>query len=81
MWIRKKDVARFDVAMDEIVFERRVEPFGDLDADLKHLDLCQTLLNAHEIVERTFFGQLHRQIELAMVFTERKHFDHMRVAD
>ena len=38
MRVRKKDVARLDVPMDEIMFERGLEPFGDLDADLEHLD-------------------------------------------
>ena len=35
--VGKKDVARFDVPVNEVVFESSLETFGDLDSDAQHL--------------------------------------------
>ena len=79
--IREKNVARLDIAMDEVVFEGRLEPLGDLDPNFQHLRLWQAALDAHEIVERAFLGEFHRQVKLTVVFAKREDLDHVRMID
>ena len=79
--VGEKNVAGFDVAMDETFFRGGLEALGDLGADLEHLRLGHARLDAHEVVERAFFHQLHGDVKLPVGLAERINADHVRVID
>ncbi len=77
----EKDVARLDVAMDQIVLERQVERGGDLDADVQHRQFVHANLLFDARVEAAAVGQFHDEIAQAFPFVERVNVDDVRVVE
>lgn len=79
--IGKKDIARFDVAVDQAGAQGRAQALRDLQANFERLPLRKLFLILHAIVETAAADQLHDDIKLPMIFADRIDLDHMRMFD
>ena len=65
--IDKQNVGRFNVPMNETLSVRGTQPFGDLNAGLKHLLFGQPISLFDEIIETSMIDQLHHHIKLSVI--------------
>jgi hypothetical protein len=75
----EKDVSRFDVAVQEIVFEREIECGGDLDSDVENVQFRHASLLLDAPIQTTVIGQFHDEVSLTFVLIERIDVDDVRV--
>jgi hypothetical protein len=62
----EQDVARLDVAVDEIMFVRGLERIGDLRADARGAAGFERTLSLEERTEVGTLDEAHRQVESAV---------------
>ena len=67
VFVNEQNVGWFNIAMDETLPTRRTQPFGDLNAGLKHLLFRQSSSLLYEIVEASMINQLHHDVKLTMI--------------
>ena len=79
--VGEENVARFDITVNQPLFRRRFESLRDLRPDLEHLRLGNAILHRHQVVEGTFFDQLHSEVKLAVRLAEGIDADHVRMID
>ena len=79
MGVGKENVPRLHIAVDQPDAVCCAKPLGHLNPDFQHLSLRNPPLQRHQIVERPFIHQLHRNIIDALVAPKRKNLDHKRM--
>ena len=75
--VGKKDVARLHVAVNQARLVGGVQTRRNLGSDLQHLRLGDAALQVHQVIERTLVHQLHRDVILSVVASERKDLHHV----
>ena len=66
----EKNVAWFDIAVQEVVLEGEVESRSDLDSDIQHLKFIQPLVTVDALIQAAAIGQLHYQVALTVKIIE-----------
>src|SRR6476469_11136985 len=79
--IGEKNVARFDVAMNQPGIQRSLQSFRDLNSELDRLQFRNALFVFHSIVETAAIDQFHHDVELPVIFADREDLDDMRMFD
>ena len=72
-------VVRLDVAVDDVVLVRVLEPFRGLDDDVEFLDQVELAARLDDGAERLPLEILHRQVRAHVVYPELVHRDDVRV--
>ena len=77
----EQNVARLDVAVEQIVFERHVERGGDFDADVEHVEFRQHAQFFDARVQAAPVGQFHDQVTLAFRLVKGVDMNDVRVIE
>jgi hypothetical protein len=67
--------------MDQPASQRGIQPAGDLCADFEDLHLGNAALQCHQVVERAFVHEFHRDVDDSMVRARGKDLHHVGVID
>ena len=79
--IGKKNVAGFHVAMNQALLKSRLQSLRDLDAHLQQLRLSHFALERHQLFQRAFVHEFHRDVENPVIRAGGIDLHHMRMAD